>query len=157
MKDDRVGLLIGSSESPHVIDIAKSVGVFLPHDPIANGIVYGTLKDGCNWSSIIKHWRYLRAPLKQIAMIATSYPDHPQLAHLLHDEGRNVSAASDQIVAIEITEGEALHRAERCDPTGRRVIERQSDPERGKSSLLLSGEPLGANPRIVLGRDRHRD
>jgi hypothetical protein len=50
MNEGKIGLFVVLSEGPHVIDIANSLGVFLPHDLLSNGILNGAFKDGCNWS-----------------------------------------------------------------------------------------------------------
>lgn len=80
MNDEKIGLFVVLSEGPHVIDIANSLGVFLPHDLLSNGILNGAFKDGCNWSLIVKHWRHLQVPLRELANTAAARPDHPQLA-----------------------------------------------------------------------------
>lgn len=122
MNDAKIGLLVLLAEGPHVIDIANSLGVFAPHDPLSNGLLNGAFKDGGDWSLIVKHWAHLRPPLKRLAGIATAVPDHPNLVLRPFAEQLQVGDAADPIVAIDITGTECL---EEHDPTGRRAMERQ--------------------------------
>jgi hypothetical protein len=104
MSADRTGLLVLLPSGPHVVDIVRSLGAFVPHDPLANGFLNGALKDGCNWESIVKNWTYLRSPLQQLARIASVNPDHPRLViHPFADEPPEEDSRNG-IVAIEITE-----------------------------------------------------
>lgn len=105
---DKVGLLVPLPTGLHVIDIAKSLGVFAPYDPISNGLLNGTLKDGCNWSLIVKHWCYLRMPLKRLANVATANPDHSCMVVQPFTEHFRAEDATDQILAIEITDTDRL-------------------------------------------------
>jgi hypothetical protein len=77
--DEKIGLFVLLSKGPYAIDIANSLGVFAPHDPLPNGLLNGVLKDGCNWSLLVKHWAHLRSPLEKLARIAMTNPDHPHL------------------------------------------------------------------------------
>ena len=52
--DDKIGLIVTLPNGPHIVDIAKSVSVFTPHDPLSNGILNGVFKDGGDWLSIVK-------------------------------------------------------------------------------------------------------
>jgi hypothetical protein len=106
----------------HVIDIANSLGVFAPHDPLSNGVLNGALKDGCNWSLIVRHWAHLRPPLKKLANIAMANSDHRCLVVQPLTEQFQIRDAIDQIVAIDITDTE---RFDEQDPTGRRAMARQ--------------------------------
>jgi hypothetical protein len=93
---------------PHVIDIANSLGVFAPHDPLSNGLLNGALKDGCNWSLIVKHWAHLRSPLKRLANVATANPGHSCLVMQPFTEQFRTEDGTDQILAIDITDTERL-------------------------------------------------
>jgi hypothetical protein len=120
--DEIIGLVVALPNGPHVVDIAKSVGVFAPHDPLSNGILNGAFKDGGDWSSIVKHWAQLQWPLKRLALIAETCPDHPGLV-LRSLADRNLKGESaNSIVAIDITE---IQPREERDPTGRRAMEHQ--------------------------------
>jgi hypothetical protein len=44
--DEVIGLVVTLSDGPHIVDIAKSVGVFVPYDPLSNGLLNGRFKDG---------------------------------------------------------------------------------------------------------------
>ena len=37
--DEVIGLVVALPNGPHIVDIAKSVGVFAPHDPLSNGLL----------------------------------------------------------------------------------------------------------------------
>ena len=120
--DDKIGLIVTLPNGPHIVDIAKSVSVFTPHDPLSNGILNGVFKDGGDWLSIVKHWAQLRWPLKRLARIAETCPDHPGLVlqSLVSRNLRGESAHS--IVAIDVTD---MQPCEERDPTGRRAMEQQ--------------------------------
>ena len=120
--DDTIGLIVTLPNGPHMVDIAKSVSVFAPHDPLSNGILNGVFKDGGDWLSIVKHWVQLQWPLKRLALIAETCPDHPGLV-LQSLAGRNLKGESaHSIVAIDITD---MQPREERDPTGRRTMEQQ--------------------------------
>lgn len=122
MKDEKLGLFVLLPAGPHIIDIASSLGVFAPHDPLSNGLLNGVLKDGCNWTLIVKHWTHLRYPLQKLARIATANPNHPQLVAMpFIDEPQSYDTAN-PIVALDITD---IESSEALDPTGRRAMERQ--------------------------------
>ena len=140
MNDEKIGLFVVLSEGPHVIDIANSLGVFLPHDLLSNGILNGAFKDGCNWSLIVKHWRHLQVPLRQLANTAAARPDHPQLALQPFAEGCLTSHAADQIAAMEITGTEEIAGTGDCDPTGRHAMERQFISEQRNPTWLAFGD-----------------
>ncbi|MGH9613317.1 MAG: hypothetical protein ACRD4P_09590, partial [Bryobacteraceae bacterium] len=120
--DKIIGLVVDLPNGPHIVDIARSVGVFAPHDPLSNGLLNGAFKDGGDWSSIVKHWAQLQGPLKRLALIAETCPGHPSLViQSLAD--RNVKGGSvSSIVAIDITD---MQPREERDPTGRRAMEQQ--------------------------------
>jgi hypothetical protein len=120
--DETIGLVVALPNGPHIIDIAKSVGVFAPHDPLSNGLLNGAFKNGGDWPSIVKHWAQLQWPLKQLALIAETCPDHPGLV-LQSLADRNLKGESaNTIVAIDITD---VQPREERDPTGRCVMEQQ--------------------------------
>jgi hypothetical protein len=64
--DETIGLVVTLPNGPHIVDIAKSVSVFAPHDPLSNGLLNGAFKDGGDWPSIVKHWAHLQRPLKRL-------------------------------------------------------------------------------------------
>lgn len=120
--DETIGLFVALPDGPHIVDIARSVGVFAPHDPLSNGILNGAFKDGGDWTSIVKHWAHLQWPLMRLARIAETCPDHPGLVlHSVADQNLQGESA-DPIVAIDITDMRPL---EERDPTGRRAMDRQ--------------------------------
>ncbi|OAF08489.1 hypothetical protein AXW67_01215 [Bradyrhizobium neotropicale] len=121
MVDDRIGLFVPLPIGPYAIDIAKSLGVF-PHDPLSNGLLNGALKDGHDWSVIVKHWAYLRPPLERLQRIALANPDNPRLVLRPLVDAIRTESAGDPITAIEITDIESVGKH---DPTGRRAMERQ--------------------------------
>src|ERR1700758_2675695 len=121
MDGDRIGLFVLLPKGPYAIDIANSLGVF-PHDPLSNGLLNGALKDGHDWSIIVKHRVHLRGPLKNLQSIALANPDTPRLVlHPLADATRPVSAAN-PIIAIEVTD---IGSVEEHDPTGRHAMHMQ--------------------------------
>jgi hypothetical protein len=128
--EGKIGLVVLLPQGPHVIDIASSLGVFAPHDPLSNGLLNGALKDGCNWSLLVKHWAHLRSPLKKLVMIAEANPEHPRLVLQPMTDDLRSGDVADPIFAIEITDVETF---EEHDPAGRRAMERQfmSPPDSG--------------------------
>jgi hypothetical protein len=123
--DSKIGLVVALPNGPHIVDIAESVGVFAPHDPLSNGLLYGAFKDGGDWPSIVKHWAHLQWPLKRLALIAETCPDHSGLVlQSLADQNLKNESAN-PIIAIEITDMQPL---EARDPTGRHAMERQFAP-----------------------------
>jgi hypothetical protein len=120
--DEKIGLVVALPRGPHIVDIAKSVGVFAPHDPVSNGLLNGAIKDGGDWSSIVQHWTHLRWPLKRLALITETCPNHPGLVlQSLADQNLKGEPAN-PITAIYITDMQPL---EERNPTGRRAMERQ--------------------------------
>jgi len=122
LNSGQIGLFVLLPKGAYAIDIVRSLGVFAPHDALSNGLLNGVLKDGCNWSLVVKHWAHLRSPLKKLARIAMACPDHPQLVLQSLADDLQAGDASNPIVAIEVTDIEAF---EERDPTGRRAMERQ--------------------------------
>ena len=120
--DEIIGLVVTLPNGPHIVDIAKSVGVFAPHDPLSNGILNGAFKDGGDWPSIVKHWAQLQRPLKRLALLAETCPDHPRLVLQSLADRSLKGGSANPIVAIEITD---MQPREERDPTGRRAMEQQ--------------------------------
>src|ERR1700754_221526 len=113
--DDTIGLIVTLPNGPHIVDIAKSVSVFGPHDPLSNGLLNGAFKDGGDWTSIVNHWAHLQWPLKRLALIAETCPNRPGLVlQPLVDQNLQGGSAH-SIVAIDITD---MHLREERDPTG---------------------------------------
>lgn len=121
MNRNQVGPLVLLPEGAFAIDVVRSLGVF-PHDPLAKGLLNGAFKEGGDWSSIVKHWAYLRGPLEKLVRIAQSYPEHPSLLLRPLNQDLESADAFDPIIAIEIDDIETL---EELDPTGRRAMELQ--------------------------------
>jgi len=120
--DETIGLVVTLPNGPHIVDIAKSVGVFVPHDPLSNGILNGAFKDGGDWPSIVKHWAHLQWPLKRLALIAETCPGHPGLVLQSLVDRHLKGESANSIVAIDITD---MQPREERDPTGRRAMEQQ--------------------------------
>jgi hypothetical protein len=121
MDDEKVGLFVLLPQGPHIVDIANSLGVFVPHDPLSVGLLNGAFKYGCNWSLIVEHWAHLRSPLQKLAGIAATCPDHRHLVLRPFTEPFHARKAVDPIVAIDISDIACL---EKRDPTGRHAMER---------------------------------
>jgi hypothetical protein len=122
MDGGRIGLFVMLPEGPHAIDIANSLGVF-PHDPLSNGLLNGALKDGHDWSIIVKHWIHLRWPLKKLQNIALAAPDTPRLVLQPLVDATGTASAANPIIAIEVTD--IVESVEGHDPTGRHAMLRQ--------------------------------
>jgi hypothetical protein len=121
MAGGRIGLFVLLPKGPYAIDIANSLGVF-PHDPLSNGLLNGALKDGHDWSVIVKHWVHLRWPLKKLLCIALANPDTPRLVLQPLVDATGTASAANPIIAIEVTDIESV---EEHDPTGWRAMHRQ--------------------------------
>jgi hypothetical protein len=124
MPNEKIGLFVLLPKGAYAIDIAASLSVF-SHDPLSNGLLNGALKDGPDWSRLVKHWAHLRLPLNKLEAIALRSPDYPGLVLQSLTGGTQAASAADPIIAIEITDIEIL---EEQDPTGRRAMERQFMP-----------------------------
>jgi hypothetical protein len=120
--DGKIGLVVALPNGPHIVDIAESVGAFAPHDPLSNGLLHGAFKDGGDWPSIVRHWTHLQWPLKRLALIAETCPDHSGLVLQSLADRDLKSESANPIVAIDITDMQPL---EQRDPTGRRAMELQ--------------------------------
>jgi hypothetical protein len=150
MTGENIGLVVFLPNGPHVIDIANSLGVFTPHDPLSNGLLNGALKNGCDWSGIVKHWAHLRSPLKRLANLAAVNPGHPHLAMQPLAEQLKPGGGIDPIVAIEITDSERLE-----DPTGRRAMERQFGRSRD-DEIRQDAPSTAATAEVIDFADRGR-
>jgi hypothetical protein len=116
-----IGLLVDLPAGPHVIDLAKSLGVLAGHDLVSGGLINGALKERSAWGALVANWQYLRSPLAGMARIATANPDHPCIVlHPFADIRQSRDAKG--IVALDITDASDL---ESPDPTGRLVMARQ--------------------------------
>jgi hypothetical protein len=120
-----IGLLVELPAGPHVVDLAKSLGVFAGHDLVSSGLINGALKERSAWGALVANWQYLRLPLARLAGIAVANPDHPCLVlHRLADCGQSGDAKG--IVALDIT---YASNPDSPDPTGRLATAGQfSDP-----------------------------
>jgi hypothetical protein len=120
MADEKIGSFVQLPDGAYAIDIAANLGFFF-HDPLSYGLLNGALKDGHDWSLLVKHWAHLRAPLKKLQKIPLACPNHSLILQSLTGIPRTASAAN-PIIAIEITDTEIF---EEQDPAGRRTMERQ--------------------------------
>src|ERR1700759_1436326 len=100
--DEKIGLVVSLPNGPHIVDIAESVSVFAPHDPLSNGLLHGAFKDGGDWSSIVKHWAHLQWPHKRFALIAESCPDPSGLVLQSLANQNLKSESANPIVVIDI-------------------------------------------------------
>jgi hypothetical protein len=135
---DNIGLLVELPTGPHVVDVARSLGVFATRDPVAGALINGTLKEKSVWAALVNHWQYLRMPLTLLARTALADPDDPRL--VLHPFADARQTTEPGIVALDITDAADL---ERHDPTGRLVMERQfrkSVAEYAERGSLSMGE-----------------
>jgi hypothetical protein len=135
MADEKIGIFVQLPDGAYAIDIAANLGFFF-HDPFSYGLLNGALRDGHDWSLLVKHWAYLHAPLKKLQKIPLACPDHSLILQSLTGIPLTASAAN-PIIAIEITDTEI---SEEQDPTGRRTMERQfmsppeSEPQRDSTA-----------------------
>jgi hypothetical protein len=146
MSDEKIGLFVLLPKGPYAIDIANSLGVFTPHDPLSNGLLNGALKDGCNWSLLVKHWAHLRSPLKKLASIAMTSPAHPHLVLQPFTRELHAGNAANPIVAIDITDIESF---EEQDPTGRRAMERQFMPPPDNGLLRSAATAVTETAQVI--------
>jgi hypothetical protein len=154
LRDGKLGLVVLLPAGPHLVDIASSLGVFAPHDALSVGLLNGALKDGCNWSLLVKHWAHLRSPLKKLAWIALTSPDHPHLVLQPLTDDLQKGHAANPIAAIDITDIESF---EEYDPTGQRAIERHfmspaddrllNDTARAETAQVIDFSPPRDAPR----------
>jgi hypothetical protein len=121
--DGKIGIFVQLPNGEYAIDIASNLGFFF-HEPLSYSILNGALKEGLDWSILVKHWAYLRAPMEKLQKIALAGPDHSLVLQCLTEAPRTASAIN-PIIAIEITDAETF---EEQDPTRRRTMERQSMP-----------------------------
>ena len=136
LEGDRIGLFVLLPKGPYLIDIANSLGV-LAHDPLSNGLLNGVLKDGHDWSMIVKHWVHLRRPLKRLRSIALANADAPRLVLQTLGDAMRTASAANPIIAIEVTDIECV---EDHDPTGRHTMERQFALSPGKEGAQTTAD-----------------
>ena len=55
MADEKIGIFVQLPNGAYAIDIAANLGFFL-HDPLSYSLLNGALKDGHDWSLLVKHW-----------------------------------------------------------------------------------------------------
>jgi hypothetical protein len=145
-----IGLLVELPAGPHVVELAKSLGVFAGHDLASSGLINGALKERCAWSALVANWQYLRLPLARLAGIAVANPDHPCLVlHRLADCRQSGDAKG--IVALDITYASNLVGP---DPTGRLVMARQF-AETGVEPVEQHVRSLGDNVQVIDFSHRH--
>jgi len=142
---ETIGLLVQLPAGPHVVDIARSVGVFAAHDPVLGGLVNGALKERCALAALVNNWRYLRKPLELLARTALTNPDDPRLAIRPFAQERDTKAPPPGIVAIDITDAADL---ETHDPTGQRVVATQSS-EAGDAPSQRDASSAGENVQVI--------
>jgi len=139
-----IGLLVELPAGPHVVDLAKSLGVFAGHDLVSAGLINGALKERSAWGALVTNWQYLRSPLTRLARTAVVNPDHPCIVlHPLADAVQNRDAHG--IVALDITDASDLESPE---PTGRLAMARQfAVPEVEPAERALSSH--GDNVQVI--------
>jgi hypothetical protein len=138
-----IGLLVELPTGPHVVDIAKSLGVFA-HDLVSGGLINGTLKEQCAWAALVNNWPYLRMPFELLARMALANPGDQRLVLYPCSHARQTQALHG-IVALDITHAADL---ETHDPTGRLVMARQfGEPvvEHAERSM----PPMGENVQVI--------
>lgn len=119
--DGRSGLVVELPTGPHVIDIAASLRVLAPGDPISLGILNGLFKDNGGWAPLMQHWQMARVGLIRLTRAAANEGSGVILHPL--DDARLAARTTDAdgIISIEITESEPVSH----DPTGQDMIARQ--------------------------------
>jgi hypothetical protein len=121
MSSEGVGLLVDLPTGTHVVDIAKSLGIFAAHDPVSGALIKGTLKAKSAWVALVDNWRYLRTPMALLSRTAVANPGDPRLVVHPFKVWKVVDSAPG-IVALDITDATDL---EIHDPTGRLVMATQ--------------------------------
>jgi hypothetical protein len=140
MNSGEIGLLVELPMGMHVVDIAKSLGVFAAHDPLSGALINGTLKEKSAWVALVNNWRYLRMPLALLARTALANPDDPRLVVHPFMQVWKVRESPPGIVALDITDATDL---EIHDPTGRLVMAKQfaeSVADAGERDMPSMGE-----------------
>lgn len=145
INDGEIGLLVDLATGAHVIDLAKSLGVFAPHDPLSGALINGALNEKSAWVALVNNWSHLRKPLSLLARTALANPDDPRLVLYPLAHARQMKASSTGIVALDITDAADL---EIHDPTGRLVMARQFgetviEPARDDTP------PIDANAEVI--------
>lgn len=145
IKSEEIGLLVELPGGTHVVDIAKSLGIFAAHNPMSGALINGVLREKPAWVALVNHWPHLRVPLALLARTALVNPEDPRLAVYPLMPVWQAKEAPPGIVALEITDAADL---DIHDPTGRLVIERQI-----AESVTESAEPdmssMGGNVQAV--------
>ena len=102
----RTGILLELPTGPHVLDVAASLSALSPGDAISNLILNNILKDGCNWSLLIQHWRSARIGLEKLVQIASSTPGHSGLVihRCAEVDAMPKSAKGGEVIALGITQ-----------------------------------------------------
>jgi hypothetical protein len=149
-----IGLLVDLPAGPHVLDLAKSLGVFA-HDPVSSALITSVMREKFVWVALVNHWQFLRKPLALLARTALGNPDDPCLVLRPFAEAQQTGESLHGIVALDITDAADL---ESDDPAGRLAMTEQlAEPvvepaERDAASL-------GENVQVVdfLRRDDPRN
>jgi hypothetical protein len=142
---EKIGLLVQLPTGPHVVDIAKSLGVFVAHDPVSGALINGVLKERCAWVALVNNWNYLRMPFKLLARTALADPADPRLAIYPIACGRQTENPPHGIVAIDITDAVDL---EIHDPTGRLAMARQFS-ESVDDRVQQDPSSMGENVQVI--------
>ena len=140
---DKTGLLVETSQGPVVIDILASLGALAPADPISNGILNGTFRDGNSWRALIEHWRYAKTGLNHLASAAA----YGRWAGLMIHRPYPLSFASgaeamEGIIGLEITEACSAHETIRREkdapqPTVSEVVSEEIAPQSAESNVVF--------------------
>jgi hypothetical protein len=145
MNGGEIGLLVDSPTGMHVVDIAKSLGVFAAHDPASGALMNGTLREKSAWVALVNNWRYLRMPLALLGRTALANPDDPRLVVHPFTQVWKAGESPPGIVSLDITDATDL---EIHDPTGRLVMAKQF-----AESVAEAAEPdmpsIGENVQLI--------
>jgi hypothetical protein len=140
-----IGLLVDLPAGPHVLDLAKSLGVFAPHDPVSGALLNGVLKEKSAWVAMVNNWQYLRMPLALLARTASTNPDDARLALYPLAHVRQSEKLRHGIVALDIIDAADL---EVHDPNARLVMARQF-AESPSESAERHAPSVGENVQVV--------
>lgn len=143
--EEGIGLLVQLPTGPHVVDIAKSLGIFAAYSQVAGALINGALKESCPWGALVKNWNHLQMPLRRLARTALENPDDSRLAIYPFACGAQIEGPLRRIVAIDITDAADL---EIHDPTGRLVIAKQFG-EPAADQLQQEPSSIGENVQII--------
>ena len=151
--EEKVGLLVQLPTGPHVVDIAKSLGVFVGRDPVSGALINGVLKERCPWVALVNSWKYLRQPFELLARTALANADDPRLAIYPFAGRRQTKDSQRGIAAIEITDAADL---EIHDPTGRLAMARQFGEPIVDGRVQEDPFSMGENVRVI-DFSRHKE